>query len=367
MAQFRTVITGRSTSTTLQLLSSALFIGMLASAGTAMAEAPEGGRIGYVLTERHWAVYETEDAKAECPQGFNDGPREQYDELFPEDSKVERTVVETRLMREGRQFHPATIEETFHFYDTQGGISYGLNLDGKVDADDLQSPDGQEGIDNQLYRVIGCIPSYRTDGAVWFFENSFMIGNGYNRWMIEVSGVDDLVNDDDVTVTTYRGLDSLVTDASGKGFVSGGTQRVDSRYGKSFVQETKGKIVDGVLTTDAIAEAKIPWSQPGVSGGYHIFRDLQLELNLTPQAAEGMLAGYVDIEQYNHRLNSNWATHHQSYGRLSSTSEFHAMKRLADGYPDPETGENTAISSAVNVTLTQVYVVHPREVVSSPK
>lgn len=367
MAQFRTVITKRKTSTTLQLLSSALTLGMLAIAGTATAGPLDGGRIGYVLTERHWAIYETEGAETECPQGFNDGPREQYDELFPKDSGVERTVVETRLMREGRQFHPTTTEETFPFKDAQGGISYGLNLDGKVDADDLQSPDGEAGIDNQLYRAIGCIPSYRTDGAVWFFENSFMIGNGYNRWMIEISDVDDLVNDDNVTVTTYRGLDSLVTDASGKGFVSGGTQRVDARFGQSFVDEVKGKIVDGVLITEAIEEAKIPWSQPGVSGGYHIIRDLQLKLNLTPQVAEGLLAGYVDIEQYNHRLNSNWATHHQSYGQLSSASEFHAMKRLADAYPDPETGENTAISSAVNVTLTQVYIVHPKEVVSSSK
>src|SRR5690606_34714538 len=110
-----------------------------------MAAPPEGGRIGYVLTERHWAVYETEDSASECPQGFNDGPREQYDELFPKDSGKEFTEVETRLMREGRQFHPTTTEETFPFLEAQGNVSYGLNLDGKVDAGDFQSPDGEEG------------------------------------------------------------------------------------------------------------------------------------------------------------------------------------------------------------------------------
>lgn len=361
MLHFWTGTADRVASTGLRVISSSLLLTTLAASGIAVAAAPASGKIGYVLTERHWAVYETEEAKTECPDGFNTGPREQYDELFPKDSDVERTVVETRLMREGRQFHPKTTEETFAFFDAQGGVSYGLNLDGEVSVDDQLSPDGEEGIDNQLYRAIGCIPSYRTDGAVWFFENSFMIGNGYNRWMIEISGVDDLVNDDDVTVTTYRGLDSLVTDASGKGFVAGGTQRVDMRWGQSFIQEVQGKIIEGVLTTNPIKEAKIPWSQPGVTGGFHIFKDLRLQLNLTPKLAEGMLAGYVDIEQYNHRLNSNWATHHQSYGRLSSPSEYHAMRRLADAYPNPETGENTAISSAVNVTLTQVYIVHPRE------
>ena len=57
----------------------------------------------------------------------------------------------------------------------------------------------------------------------------------------------------------------------------------------------------------------------------------------------------------------NWTTHHQSYGALSAASLYRAMKRLADGHPDPETGENTAISSAVDVKLHQVYIVHPSE------
>lgn len=347
-----------------QVLSSALLITTLAAAGVATAELPQphhkDGRIGYVLTERHWELYETQGAKTECPQGMvSYGPREQFAELFPMDGDVERTVLETRLMREGRQWHPSTSDEPFPFYEAQGEIAYGLNLDGKVDADDFKSPEGVEGVDNQLQRAIGCIPGYRTDGPQWFFENDFMIGNGYNRWMIELSGVDDLVNDDDVTVTTYRGLDDLLTDATGEGFVAGGTQRVDARWGKSFINEVKGKIVDGVLTTEPMKVVKFPWSQPGVSGGYHIFRDLQLKLNLTAKAATGIMAGYVDVEQWNHRLNTNWSTHHQSYGQLSSATEYRALRRLADAYPAPETGANTAISSAAELHMTQVYIVHP--------
>jgi len=162
-----------------------------------------------------------------------------------------------------------------------------------------------------------------------------------------------------VTVTTYRGLDDLFTDATGDGFVAGGTQRVDARWGQSFIEEVKGKIVDGVLTTGPIKRAKIPWSQPGVSGGYHIFKDLQLQLKLTSQAAEGLMGGYVDIEQFNHRFRTNWATHHQNYGQSSSGSEYTELRRLADAYP--EIGANTAISSAVEVTLTQVYIMRPDE------
>jgi hypothetical protein len=36
-------------------------------------------------------------------------------------------------------------------------------------------------------------------------------------------------------------------------------------------------------------------------------------------------------------------------------------RRLADGYPDPKTGVNTAISSAVTVKFAQVFARHPPE------
>lgn len=58
-------------------------------------------------------------------------------------------------------------------------------------------------------------------------------------------------------------------------------------------------------------------------------------------------------------LNTSWSTHHHRHGQLSSPSQYKALNRLADGYPDPETGRNTAISSAVTVKFTQVYVPQP--------
>ena len=49
------------------------------------AAALKDGRIGFVLTSRYWAVHESPGGKAECPNGFNDGPREQFKQLFPDD------------------------------------------------------------------------------------------------------------------------------------------------------------------------------------------------------------------------------------------------------------------------------------------
>ena len=314
--------------------------------------------IAYVLTDRYWAVYENKDSKVDCPDGMNEGPREQFKKLFPNDGR-KRTVVETQLAREGYQWHPTTAPEAFPFKEEQSKISYGLNLDGKVGPQDFVSPQGEQGIDNQLYRVIGCIANYRASGTIYHFENEFMRRYNNDRVIIELTGVDSLTNDPDVTVTTYRGLDGLLTDATGTNAIPGGTQRIDMRWGKDYIQKLKGRIVDGVLSTEPVDRAEIPWGVTFNTSGYQVFRGMRLQLKLTPQAAEGVLAGYVDVDSFTYHLNTSWSTHHHSYGQLSSASEYRAMRRLADGYPDPQTGANTAISAAVTVEFAQVFARHP--------
>ena len=316
--------------------------------------------IAYVLTDRYWAVYENKDSKVDCPDGMNDGPREQFKKLFPNDGR-KRTVLETQLAREGYQWHPTTSAESFPFHEVHGKVSYGLDLDGKTGPNDFDGPDGEKGIDNQLYRVIGCIANYRSAGTIYHFENEFMRRYDNDRVVIELTGVDDLKNDPDVTVTTYRGLDGLLTDATGTNTIPGGTQRLDMRWGKDYIQKLKGRIVDGVLLTEPVDRIEIPWGVTFNTSGYQVFRGMRLKLKLTPQAAEGLIAGYVDVDAFTYHLNTSWSTHHQSYGQLSSPSEYRAMRRLADGYPDPKTGVNTAISGAVTVKFAQVFARHPPE------
>jgi len=340
-------------------------------AGSATAETPASsdqpsvirdGRIGYVVTHRYWAVHQTPEGKVECTRGYNDGPREQFKQLFPEDG-VKRTLIETQLMREGRQWFPDTSEEVFTFKEAGGKVSFGMDLDGKVKDNDFVSPDGAKGIDNQLFRAIGCISNYRApEGTVYHFENEFMRRYNSNRFMIELSGVDNLVNDADVTVTTYRGLDPLITDATGAAFIPGGTQRIDARFGKEFVSSFKGKIVDGVLTTEG-APLVMPGSATFNTSTLHHFKQARFQLKLTPERAEGVIAGYVDVEAFNNHLNTTWSTHHQSYGQLSAPSLYRALRRLADGYPDDK-GQMTAISSALSVKLAQVYIEHPSQQVA---
>jgi hypothetical protein len=325
--------------------------------------AVRNGTIGYVLTSRHWAVYTTADGKAECPSGYNDGPREQFRQQFP-DNGNKRTLLETELMREGRTWFPTTDPEPFVFKEVVGKLSYGLNLDGKAKDTDFTSPEGEPGIDNQLYRAIGCISYYRHPDSGGGDE--YIHRYVFNRLLIEISGVRSLVNDDDVTVRTYRGLDELMSDGTGSGFIPGGTQHVDARFGK-FVESTwKGKIVNGLLITEP-ADLTLNAGESFGTTGIQKLRGMRFQLKLTPQKAEGLMAGYVDIDEFMRQLNEGNSTHIASYGQLSSPSLYRELRRLADGYSDPKTGEMTAISSALQVKFIQAFIVHASEHTNRPQ
>ena len=173
--------------------------------------------------------------------------------------------------------------------------------------------------------------------------------------MIEITGVTSLENSEHVEVTTYRGLDRLQTDAGGRDILPGGTQRIDVRWGQRFIQHLHGRIVNGVLQTEP-ADLTFPWAVFEVATDEYV-RDARLHLTLSPTRAEGLIGGYADIETWYLQLMKSQSTHDQSYGQLTSKSLYKAMRRLADAYPDAKSGENTTISSALRVKLTQVYIL----------
>ena len=93
----------------------------------------------------------------------------------------------------------------------------------------------------------------------------------------------------------------------------------------------------------------------------HIFRDARLQLNLSSEQATGLLAGYADVDTWYYQLIRNDSTHHLSNGQISGISLYKALRRLADAYPDADLGHNTAISTALDIKMTQVFVVDPLE------
>jgi hypothetical protein len=333
---------------------------------TAPAMAQEGAAgavqnrsIAYVLNTEYYAIHQSEGGKDECPNGFNDGPREQYKILFPDDG-TKRKLVDTQLAREAEVWFPHTTKEIFEFKEAGGKVAPGINLDGKVGPNDFTDPDGEKGVDNQLFRAIGCVNNYRDNYELNIITTKWRTQHNFNRFLFVLTDVDSLVNDDDVTLTTYRGLDKLVTDSTGQNFLPGGSQRIDLRWGKEFISKFHARIKDGVLTTDA-QPLRVPEMAAFEDVSVFPFKSAQFKLKLTTDKADGVLMGYVEIDGWYAMLNEGWATHHLSYGQQSAPSLYRALRRLADGFPDPKTGEMTAISGGLDLKFSQVFVNFPRE------
>jgi predicted lipoprotein with Yx(FWY)xxD motif len=336
-------------------------ISVSAASAADLPSVVKDGKIAYVLTHRLWAVM-SNPQKTECPYGLNTGPREQFHHLFPDDG-TKRTVVETYLQREADQWLPTrNSSDPFPFLEAQGPIVHGMNLDGKVKPTDFTNEQGEKGIDNQLYRATACIFNFRgpSINPIWWYENEYVRRLVTDRLMIEISNVHSLENDDNVIVKSYRGMDDLlvdaVGDATGQVITPGGTQRIDAHWGAFALSKWKGKIVNGVLITEP---ADVLFPSAGIEDGNPVIpiRGARFKLKLTPQRAEGVMAGYADILGFEHYINTNWPTDYHSNGEMPTISMFHDIERLADGYPDPKTGKMTAISSAMDLRFTRINIV----------
>jgi hypothetical protein len=250
--------------------------------------------------------------------------------------------------------------------------SLGLDLDGHNSSStsaaprscphvDFVSTNGQAGIDNQFYRVAGCIESYRRDSLyVSGGIEDFVIGAhlvGRITTLLEVNGVDDSRNDDSVEVAIYSSEDPVPYDAQEKGLPNASLTATDNPRWRNLV---KGKIEDGVLTTDAFdLLLKFGYRE----GTEYDLKGAQLELNLLADgSAEGTLAGYYDIDEvYRAMFKDRFGEVQAPYG-YTCPAVHKALVENADGYPDPDSGNCTAISTAFTVKAMPAFVIQPDRV-----
>lgn len=359
-----------ATAVTFSRTAKRLFLGITTASAFLASAASHAETLGFVVTNWDFAGQFTAEGKTECPSGFNHDNRDNFRAQFKTLAEQQEAINKySSFEMRGRGptgetdiYSPELIQDTLPYTDAKGTISNGVNLDGTVDGSatpktcahtKLTSPDGRKDVDNQLYRVMGCNRQMRPDGIFDQFINNEIITKQTNRWLVEISDVDNRQNDDHVTVTVAHGLDKLVQDASGK-FIPGLSQRIDHALPR-YIAKTTGKIVNGVLITDPFTQILLP-TTTFLEDGEHHFKNAVLRLQLSADNAVGTFGGYHDVDRY-YRFIAKTAGHHGVTMAISGPSIWAALKRNADGFKDQSTGQCTAISASYDVKLVRAFII----------
>jgi len=237
-------------------------------------------------------------------------------------------------------------------------VSEGLNLDDN-EATGFMGVEGDKGVDNNYYRVAGC--SYRFRAPKWTaspFEsrNGYMQDGSYTFVMV-LTGHQDPMNDNDVTVGYYYSPDKMVKDSLGA-IAQNYTFRAgdDPRFQSVF----KAKITNGVIESTDRPTVTM-YDLDGLQFPLLQLVQSKIRLKIQPDGSiEGVMAGYRDWAK---QFVQNYPTHerggaYEKLGHTDAVAFYHALRRRADGVPDAQ-GRMTAISTAYRFKMQPAYVTTP--------
>lgn len=346
-------------------------VGACLTAGALLMTAPDASAEsrGYAISLIYTASYSDQD---HCPNGGNGGPPEMKQRILmsrgytkeqafkivaSNDVDENGKTIDFRMRGtlDGEPVSVAIFPTSYpdpHIETAQGRYAYGFNLDGKVDSSSFEDPETHEqGVDNQMWRVLGCFTNYQVRRPVIPYNESIVWDTAIDSmpaWLVSISG-EDLSKDGEVTVTFDRALNIVMRNAHGQ-VLRGSSYTIDSDPRSHSV--FKGRIEDGVVTVEPA-----DFFMQGESQFYAVLRLTQARLRLTLHpdgTVSGVLGGYQPWLDYYHYLSIRG----ENDGLVDLPGVYYAMKRLADADPDPATGENRAISAAYYIEAAPVFLTN---------
>jgi hypothetical protein len=369
---------------------------------TQAADSQAGATQGFIVSHIKYALGKDASETGACPDGMTEGygktsgyngigdvfiskPDLQRQEGEVEDKYVRRVF--TTAMRDPNTknlcLNPELGKPDPNFKTVTGKNVQvdGIDLDGQDSHlngksapntcahDDFVGMNGERGIDNQFFRLVGCSKSWQSTGQ----SNTYEIEMYTGAWgiLITLKGAGDLRNADNVEVGIYANADPIQLSPTREALPNA-TYAIDQD--PRFRATTRGRIVNGVLTTEPV---NVRFHV--ITNSIHLERPLQdarLRMTVTPDGGlDGILAGYTPIEelydfQYGFRngkdANGNPAPlalrAGSSIGQaavLGHTCQgaYYAMKQLADGHRDSKTGQCSAISTQYRIKAIPAFVV----------
>ncbi len=387
------------TSSAVQYLGAAAGFGvfLLAVATSPAAAQSPGSPKGFIVSSIKYALSKDASETGACPNGMTAGYSNMSDVFVSKPPALEKKDGETEdayLRRTYRAVfsdpnaknlcmnpelgHP---NPTFRTVTGKNVPAYGIDLDGqdsRADGkpapgtcahDDFRGFNGEKGIDNQFFRVVGCSKSYQSTGQ----SNTYEIGMFAGEWgiLLTLKGVDNLQNDDNVEVGFFASADPIELSPTRQPLANA---TYAAEQNPRFRAVAHGRIVNGVLTTDPV-DVRFHW----IVNNIHLERvldDARLRMTFTPDGGlDGVLAGYVPVEDaydinYGFRSGKDANGNPAPYGLRAGSSigqarvlehtcegAYYALQQAADGHRDPATGKCTAISTQYLIKAIPAFVV----------
>lgn len=341
-----------------------------AAAALLLAQTAAAENRGYVVDWFHVATAYTE---ANCPQGLNplsddfykhelkrlgypNGEIESLMKDFPNGPYIPITTNRGRV--DGKPVNiyanPWTAPDP-NLKNVKGTAAYGFNLDGKDGPNDFIDPETKErGVDNQMFRAVGCINNFAVNPPnqpIYPFAQWDLTRDSAPAWVIQINGIDDARNDNDVTVVFDKSVDVIQRDANGNA-VADMTMRVDPNSRSHTV--VKAKIKGGMLVSDTF---NMQFESDPMLMPMFDFKNARLRFKLKEDGGlEGILGGYhAWWPIYWSYAQGGWVVEHSA--GINIHGVYYALKKMADADPDPKTGENRAISTAWRITAVPSIVL----------
>ena len=245
--------------------------------------------------------------------------------------------------------------------EVTGKIATGFNLDNNSNTGGFVAEDGEKGIDNALYRAWGCDAPWRGNGTATLHlrANDKMQGGLYTV-VIRVSGNKDPMNDDNATLEIGYSPDKITKNARGDVAADFSYRIVKSEQ----YTKMKARVRNGVVETEQVAELHAPrlaWFYD--HAGDADFRKGKIRLDIGADGnAKGLIGGYRNWrELYTENTFAQDGGQQGIREHEDHVALYYALKRNADGMPDPKTGEKMGISSTYRITAMPAYVVDPEK------
>ncbi len=351
----------------------------------------QDGGAGFIVTQFGFVLARDSEEIGSCPDGraqsygaiaadMPEGARQDGEDDSAYAQRI-RQMARTLMVTEDGQgacLNPQDAPAVPHHSVTGQNvvIDGGLDLDGQVSRsggrpaagtcahDDFRGASGETGIDNQFYRVVGCINAYQPTGPIGE-------GGGGNNGaiLISLSGIDDIRNDDEVEVGIYANADPIQLSPNREALPHATYAMTQNPQQRST---TTGRIVNGVLTTD-LFDFRMP-HEINAMLMERTFRDMRIRATIAADGAiEGYMGGYTMVEDiYNAHFSFSRAVDADGMparrragsaagaaGTLGYTCQgvYASLLENADGHRDPETGRCTSISTQYRFRAIPAFLV----------